>query len=447
MGRSKGRITADGGPDETQIDGIQAEDTGAEVKKRREKKKKEKRKPKSNGDSRVPKPDKAASKGSPSTISEPTPLLSKKRKRNHAIDEIEIDIDAPEPPSKKALRKLKKSGTAPTTITPVLTATPPSDNATKINPKSAKPETYPEHSSQSRSKWGIWIGNLTFATRKPDLEEFFTAEPSPVARLDVTRINLPTNPQTGNNKGFAYVDFATEAALDYALSLSEKLWNGRRVLIKNAKDFSSRNSSASAAPALGANLSKNPPSKILFVGNLDFSATEADLLEHFAFAGKIAKVRLTTFEDTGKCKGFGFVDFEDEESVKRAMLGLSVEDEEKLKTLEGKEELGLEKLKKKRGTIGSRKIKMEYGEDPSVRYKKRFGKDKEEPSESKGAPPLPAHLMGSRGKLATGGEERPVKKTKPDRPRPAKLGAAYSDDIRRIGAITESRGKRVRFQL
>ncbi|KAG0138439.1 hypothetical protein HOY82DRAFT_575555 [Tuber indicum] len=380
-----------------------------------------------------------------------TSTPSKKRKRDTAVEDIEIDINAPEPPSKKALRKLKKSGA--TSISAGSSASTSALTAPITAPATApKSQNFPEHASQSRSKWGVWIGNLAFSVTKPDLETFFTKPPSTIPRVGITRINLPTNPQTRRNKGFAYVDFSSQESLNYALTLTETLWNGRPVLIKNAKDFSSR--TPTSAIKVGADLSKNPPSRILWVGNLDFITKEEDLAKHFAFAGKIVKVRLTTFEDTGKCKGFGFVDFEDEESVKRAMLGLSPEDKTNLEIAEGKEEEELNRLRKKRGFIGGRKVKMEYGEDPSVRYKKRFGKEKDAQDNEDVTKGAPIALMGSRGRLtATGGVREQENDTKPtkkkskfDNPkRSYNPGTAYSNDSRRTGAIIEGKGKRVKF--
>ncbi|KAF8252798.1 RNA-binding domain-containing protein, partial [Wilcoxina mikolae CBS 423.85] len=287
----------------------------------------------------------------------------KKRKRTSPSDgDLEIDVSAPEPPSKKALRKLKKHPElAPKILKPTTTST-----------TSTPTSEFPEHSSQARSKFGIWIGNLSFSTTPVILTDFLAGE----NKDSITRINLPL--QNGRNKGFAYVDFKTESALQHALSLSESLLGGRRVLIKNAKDFSNRPSvataeSTSTAPRVGANLTSKPPSRILYVGNLEFSCTAEHLKSHFSFAGNIQKVRLATFEDTERCKGFGFVNFEDKESVKRAMLGLTPEEELVYEDLEGKEEVALHSLRKKRGILNGRPITMEYGEDPSVRYKKRFG--------------------------------------------------------------------------
>jgi cold-inducible RNA-binding protein len=48
--------------------------------------------------------------------------------------------------------------------------------------------------------------------------------------------------------------------------------------------------------------------KKLYVGNLSFEATEADLKELFAQTGSVDTVRIITDRDTGRSKGFGFVE-------------------------------------------------------------------------------------------------------------------------------------------
>jgi len=45
----------------------------------------------------------------------------------------------------------------------------------------------------------------------------------------------------------------------------------------------------------------------LFVGNLSFDTTEAQLRDLFAQAGEVEEVKLITDRDTGRGKGFGFV--------------------------------------------------------------------------------------------------------------------------------------------
>ncbi len=59
----------------------------------------------------------------------------------------------------------------------------------------------------------------------------------------------------------------------------------------------------------------------LFVGNLAFDVTEAEVRELFSAAGTVSQVRLPTDRETGNPRGFAFVDFEDraqaEEAIRR----------------------------------------------------------------------------------------------------------------------------------
>jgi len=50
--------------------------------------------------------------------------------------------------------------------------------------------------------------------------------------------------------------------------------------------------------------------KKLYVGNLSFETTEADLKELFGQAGSVETVRIITDRDTGRSKGFGFAEMQ-----------------------------------------------------------------------------------------------------------------------------------------
>lgn len=50
--------------------------------------------------------------------------------------------------------------------------------------------------------------------------------------------------------------------------------------------------------------------KTIYVGNLPFSATEEDIRALFEKHGSVKAVKLITDRDTGRPRGFGFVDME-----------------------------------------------------------------------------------------------------------------------------------------
>ena len=61
----------------------------------------------------------------------------------------------------------------------------------------------------------------------------------------------------------------------------------------------------------------------IFVGNLAFSATEHDLRQLFEQYGVVDQINVITDRDTGRSKGFGFVEMPDSAAAKAAMQGLN----------------------------------------------------------------------------------------------------------------------------
>jgi RNA recognition motif-containing protein len=60
--------------------------------------------------------------------------------------------------------------------------------------------------------------------------------------------------------------------------------------------------------------------KKIYVGNLPFSATEDDVHELFSQYGSVESVKLITDRDTGRPRGFGFVEMSDGASEAIAAL-------------------------------------------------------------------------------------------------------------------------------
>ena len=56
--------------------------------------------------------------------------------------------------------------------------------------------------------------------------------------------------------------------------------------------------------------------KKLYVGNLSFQTTESELDDLFAQAGEVESVRIITDRDTGRSRGFGFVEMNEENAEK-----------------------------------------------------------------------------------------------------------------------------------
>jgi RNA recognition motif-containing protein len=61
----------------------------------------------------------------------------------------------------------------------------------------------------------------------------------------------------------------------------------------------------------------------LFVGGLPFATTDDELKEAFAAHGAVASATVVRDRDSGRSKGFGFVEFESEDEGKAAQSALN----------------------------------------------------------------------------------------------------------------------------
>lgn len=78
--------------------------------------------------------------------------------------------------------------------------------------------------------------------------------------------------------------------------------------------------SLQAANSISANAAPQVDSQYkLYVGNIDYAATEAELAAYFAQFGQVEFVNIPVNRYTGKARGFGFVSFVLKEDAERAM--------------------------------------------------------------------------------------------------------------------------------
>jgi cold-inducible RNA-binding protein len=62
--------------------------------------------------------------------------------------------------------------------------------------------------------------------------------------------------------------------------------------------------------------------KNLFVGNLSFGTTESDLRGLFQPFGQLSRVHIAMDRETGKARGFAFIEMPNDDEAKKAIAGL-----------------------------------------------------------------------------------------------------------------------------
>jgi RNA recognition motif-containing protein len=66
--------------------------------------------------------------------------------------------------------------------------------------------------------------------------------------------------------------------------------------------------------------------KNIFVGNLSFDATESTIRTMFEQYGTVDRVNIVTDRDTGRARGFGFVEMSNDSEGQNAIAGINGRD-------------------------------------------------------------------------------------------------------------------------
>ena len=149
----------------------------------------------------------------------------------------------------------------------------------------------------------IYVGNLPAPTTEHELGSLFARVGS------VVSVRIMRERDTGHPKGFGFVEMEEGAAEQAIQQLNGVELHGHALSVTEARP----------RPEFVAG--RGSPSIRLFVGNLPYEATTAELTALFSAVGPVAFVSLPVERESGKPRGFAFVDFAErahaEEAVRR----------------------------------------------------------------------------------------------------------------------------------
>jgi cold-inducible RNA-binding protein len=66
--------------------------------------------------------------------------------------------------------------------------------------------------------------------------------------------------------------------------------------------------------------------KKIYVGNLSWNTSEQDMEQMFSEFGQVSSAKLILDRDTGRSRGFGFVEMEDDQAAMAAMEALNAKE-------------------------------------------------------------------------------------------------------------------------
>ncbi|TVY48783.1 Nucleolar protein [Lachnellula occidentalis] len=149
----------------------------------------------------------------------------------------------------------------------------------------------------------VYIGNLLFDVTASDLEREF-------GQFGEIKSSVIATDPRGMSKGFGYVEFASLEQSAAAIEAKhQELFEGRRLVVNYQNKTRRENT-------------QNPPSKTLFIGNLAFEMSDADLNKLFRDIRNVIDVRVAIDRRTGQPRGFAHADFVDVESAAKGLEAL-----------------------------------------------------------------------------------------------------------------------------
>jgi RNA recognition motif-containing protein len=148
----------------------------------------------------------------------------------------------------------------------------------------------------------IYVGNLPSHTTERDLTNLFEQAGRVLA------VRIMTDRDTGRSKGFGFVEMGDEEAEKAIMQLHRANLNGQPLSVSEARP----------RPESSAVRGGVPPAR-LFVGNLPYTATGAELKEFFSAVGPVSSVMLPVERESGKPRGFAFVEFPDHTHAREAV--------------------------------------------------------------------------------------------------------------------------------
>lgn len=157
-----------------------------------------------------------------------------------------------------------------------------------------------------RDQRTVFVLNIPLKVDEEDLLEFFTKAGK------VRDIRLITDRVTGRSKGFGYIEFFDKASVPAGLALNGRQLKGQPIQVNPTQ--AEKNKTMQPTTTVTTFL----PTR-LYVGSLHFNVTEEDIKETFKRFGEIDYINLHVDNDTGRAKGYAFVQFRRPEDTKRAL--------------------------------------------------------------------------------------------------------------------------------
>ncbi|QCE08710.1 RNA-binding protein 39 [Vigna unguiculata] len=178
--------------------------------------------------------------------------------------------------------------------------------------KEKKEEATQPDADPERDQRTVFAYQISLKADERDVYEFF----SRAGKVRDVRLIMDRNSR--RSKGVGYIEFYDVMSVPMAIALSGQPLLGQPVMVKPSE---AEKNLVQSTTAVGGSTGLIGPysggARRLYVGNLHISMSEADIRKVFEAFGQVELVQLP-LDESGHCKGFGFVQFARLEDARNA---------------------------------------------------------------------------------------------------------------------------------
>lgn len=147
----------------------------------------------------------------------------------------------------------------------------------------------------------VFIGNMPFTVTEDDLKAMVSEKLGGESKF--SSLKIAKDRTTSKSRGFGYINFASQEEAESAVSkLAGMSIDDREVKVDLSVPREQRPPRTEAPRRERAPMA--PADQSIFIGNLDFSVTDVEILSmcnDILGEGLVSKVRLSVDRETGKC--------------------------------------------------------------------------------------------------------------------------------------------------
>jgi len=159
----------------------------------------------------------------------------------------------------------------------------------------------------------LWVGSLETSTTEDEINEYFSKYGG------IMSVSIKKFPNSGKSRGFAFVNFQSSKTVDQVQQSRPHIIKGRKLETKRATP-----KHLVGQPESQVSTSKifigPPEARSIGHSGLSEDISDEDLTEYFGQFGTVVNVQQMIWENNGKKRGYGYVEFTDEDAVDKAVL-------------------------------------------------------------------------------------------------------------------------------